>query len=438
MASSNHRSLVSRATEGTEAPTPGYLYVDLCKAATGNPTAAQDMVVLLTRRLASKQNPTIKYKCLKVLTKLCEGVPRNAFRRFLAQDHEGITAIKESMTFRGAPDPVRGDTNNEKVRVAAKECLDAVYREAPTSETSMPSSSANAHAGGGMNGGGGYGGGGGGGYGGVSSSYGAPPHQAGGAYNGMPSRMQGIGNPMFKDPRLEPEVTPTQAFQNVVKEASEVIVGMIKDPLARSVPMPEPPRHSTGSYGGPTVRVECFIIAMVIVWSFVVIIVWSIVSCCFFLHVHRHLFSPFSNPNTVRSTPTGRGRFGPSNGRRMDDGVQSWTGRRRLSTTGPTTGRGGAATPTRVRYVVVRPRHGGWIVGPSEWWSFPAQYHRESSSATTTTCECGRFGRHVRKITCTRTLSPRWGQAGPAPRQTRELCPVDSQLIPRFDLSDLT
>jgi hypothetical protein len=255
MASSNHRTLVSRATEGTEAPTPGYLYVDLCKAATGNPTAAQDMVVLLTRRLASKQNPTIKYKCLKVLTKLCEGVPRNAFRRFLAQDHEGITAIKESMTFRGAPDPVRGDTNNEKVRVAAKECLDAVYREAPTSETSMPTSNA-AHAGGGMNGGGGYGGGsGGGGYGGVSSSYGAPPHQgAGGAYNGMPSRMQGIGNPMFKDPRLEPEVTPTQAFQNVVKEASEVIVGMIKDPLARSVPMPEPPRHSTGSYGGPTVR----------------------------------------------------------------------------------------------------------------------------------------------------------------------------------------
>jgi hypothetical protein len=252
MASSNYRTLVSRATEGTEAPTPGYLYVDLCKAATGNPTAAQDMVGLLTRRLASKQNPTIKYKCLKVLTKLCEGVPRNAFRRFLAQDHEGITAIKDSMSFRGAPDPVRGDTNNEKVRVAAKECLDAVYREAPTSETTAGPNSASS-----MN----NGGGGGSGYGGVSSSYGASPHAngggggpTGGAYNGMPSRMQGIGNPMFKDPRLEPEVTPTQAFQNVVKEAGEVIVGMIKDPLARNVPMPEPPRHSSGSYGGPTVR----------------------------------------------------------------------------------------------------------------------------------------------------------------------------------------
>lgn len=225
---SNYRSLLSRATEGTEAPTPGYLYIDLAKAANGNPSVCQDISTYLTRRLASKQNPNIKFKCAKVLGKLCDSVPRNAFRRVLAQDHEAIQAIKDAMNFRGNPDPVRGDTPNEKVRTAAKETLDAVYREAPTSETSV---SVNTN-----------------GYGGVSSSYGNPPNAPSNPYN-TNSRMQGIGNPMFQDPRLEPSA-PT-GFQGAVREAGEVIAGMIKDPLARGVNIPPEPQRM-GTYGGPS------------------------------------------------------------------------------------------------------------------------------------------------------------------------------------------
>lgn len=302
MSASNHRALVSRATEGTEAPTPGYLYIDLCKAASGNPSACQDMVVILTRRLASKQNPNIKFKCLKVLTKLCDGVQRNAFRRVLAQDHEGISAIKESMNFRGVPDPVRGDTMNEKVRMAAKECLEAVYREAPTSEMAAVSSIGHAttsHHNGGESAA--YGGGGG-----IpSSNYGPSPHANNNPYNGgiTASRMQGIGNPMFKDPRLEPPAITT--LQSVVKEAGEVIVGMIKDPLARSVTMPGPEPPRMGSYGGPTVRNL------------------SIVKKILTSH-QRFILLLFQS--TVWSTPTGRGRFSSSNGWSMDHGLQSWTG----------------------------------------------------------------------------------------------------------------
>lgn len=233
----SYRSLLARATEGTDAPTPGYIYVDLAKAATGNPTACQDMAVYLTRRLASKTNPNIKHKCCKVLAKLCDEVPRNGFRRCVAQDHEGITAIKEAMHYRGTPDPVRGDEPNQKVRLAAKECLDAVYREAPTSSDTP----------------GGYGGGGG-----MSNHYGGAPaagHSSGGD---MQSRMQGIGNPQFQDPRHVPgsnRYNEPQGFSGVVKEAGEVLAGMIKDPLARNIP--DVPRHGHSGnlpgYGGPNV-----------------------------------------------------------------------------------------------------------------------------------------------------------------------------------------
>jgi len=248
----SHRNLLARATEGTDAPTPGYLYIDLAKIATGNPGACQEMANYLTRRLASKNNPNIKTKCCKVLSKLCDAVPRNAFRRCVAQDHAGIGAIKEAMQFRGTPDPVRGDEPNHRVREAAKECLDAVYREAPSSEqqaTTMQS----------------YSGGGGG----ISSDYGSSPHGGGGgggysggggAYNGQPSRMQGIGNPRFSDPRNDPRYNGEQPHgaMAVLKETGEVIAGMIKDPLARNIDVPhnQPRQGHSGNlpgYGGPQV-----------------------------------------------------------------------------------------------------------------------------------------------------------------------------------------
>lgn len=53
--------------------------------------------------------------------------------------------------------------------------------------------------------------------------------------------MEGIGNPMFSDPRLAPTggggvagaVPPN--IQAAVKEAGEVVMGMIRDPLARNI-----------------------------------------------------------------------------------------------------------------------------------------------------------------------------------------------------------
>lgn len=231
------RSLLARATDSSEAPTPGYLYVDLAKQAGSNPAICQDMARYLTNRLSTKQSPYIKQKCCKVLAKLCEQVPRNAFRRVVAQDAQAVSCIKQALQFRGPLDPLRGDALNEAVRAAAREALDAVYAEAPSQESSNSM----------------------GGMGGMSSSYGASPH-GGGGMNGAGGgrRMEGIGNPMFADPRLEqqhhqsygnnPAVVPAN-LQAAVKEAGEVVMGMIRDPLARNIGQHQQHSHHVPSQG---------------------------------------------------------------------------------------------------------------------------------------------------------------------------------------------
>jgi hypothetical protein len=218
------RSLLARATESTQAPTPGYLYMDIAKNVASSPMACTEVATYLTRRLSSKNNANVKFKCLKVIAKIAESpITKGQFKRNLAQDSQAMGCIKEALQYRGPPDPARGDEPYAKVRAAAKEALDAVYSDSPTST----SSSADYGGGVGMNMSGGGGGGGG------------------------PRRMEGIGNPMFKDPRLEqqPGNANLPSTGEFLKEAGSTIVGMIRDPLARNV-VAEPPRHSSGGMQG--------------------------------------------------------------------------------------------------------------------------------------------------------------------------------------------
>ena len=226
-----NRQLLARATEGTSAPTPGYLYNDLTQSAQASPTAASEMADYLINRLQSTHNVHSKAKCLTVIYKLCDAsVP---FKRSLAQRPGHVQAIRDAIRHQGAPDPVCGDALHSKIRQAAQQALEAVYRAdpVPVAAPNMTSSS-------------GYGGGGGGGgpnsYGGHGhapsygqSSYSSNPNQ--------PRRMEGIGNPRYQDPRLEQAnahgnaaaVVPA-AVIDVAREAGDVILGMMKDPLARN------------------------------------------------------------------------------------------------------------------------------------------------------------------------------------------------------------
>jgi len=232
------RQLLSRATDNSDAPTPGYMYVDIAKNAAGNPQTCADVAKYLTGRLSSKNNSNVKFKCLKVIAKTAVSpYMRGQFKRCLSQNPQAMAAIKDATQFRGPPDPVRGDEPYDKVRKAAKEALDAVYSDNPQAD---PSSGGGSFASS------------------VSGSYGNSAG-AGGGYGGAPGggprRMEGIGNPMFKDPRLEPE---SQGIGNMsvnefVSEAKSTVFGMIKDPLARNVNMSQGgamPRPG-GGYSGP-------------------------------------------------------------------------------------------------------------------------------------------------------------------------------------------
>lgn len=234
------RTALARATEASDSPTPGYLYVDIAKSAASSPVACAETATYLTNRLSSKSNHNVKYKCLKVIAKVAESpATRGQFKRAVCQDAAAVAKIKEALNFRGPPDPARGDEIYRRVHDAAREALDAIYSDAP-------SSTGIGGGGGGMMGGsmgsgaGVYGGSGGGGVG--SSSYGAPVAQQGGGGGGR--RMEGIGNPVYGDPRDEKDIGQ-MTIGEIAGEVGRTVVNMVKDPLAKNVQV-GPPVHSSG------------------------------------------------------------------------------------------------------------------------------------------------------------------------------------------------
>ena len=260
------RQALSRATDSSDAPPPGYLFNDIAKSASSSPAAAQDVATYLVRRLNSKNNPTIKYKCLKVMQMVAENpLTRGGFKRVLVQDSTAVSSIKSCLGLRGPPDAVHGDAKFEKVRNQAKETLDAIYSDDPVTTTGGMGSMSSGGYGNPVAGGGGMGGG----YG--SSGYGSNnlPIPGGGGMGsnmGGPKKMEGIGNPMFADPRIGQDQgtgIANMSVGEVLKTAKEGFKGIIKDPLARNVPGATMGANGVQpgtmpGYGSSSVRFVCF------------------------------------------------------------------------------------------------------------------------------------------------------------------------------------
>lgn len=244
------RNILSKATEQSSSPTPGYLYNDIAKQAASSPTVAAEIVSYLTRRLA-KNNPHVKYKTLKTISMVCENPnSRGVFKRTVVMDHEAVKEIKNCINYRGKADAVHGDELYERVRNQAKETLDAIYSDEPSRQI-----------GGGMQGLG------------SNTQYGQPPGAAGSYAGGIaaassssyssssapsgPKKMEGIGNPMFKDPRLDTNVGKgigDMTIGEVLHATKEGIIGIINDPLAKNIAPSHRPGHMGGrsNYGGST------------------------------------------------------------------------------------------------------------------------------------------------------------------------------------------
>ena len=202
----------------------------------------------------------MKKKSLKVLAKISASpTSRGMMKRSVVQNAAAIGAIKDAMAFRGTMDAVNGDKFNAEVRDAAKECLEVVYSDAGEMTQQMGGAGGGGQLqGGGMAGLGSGGGGGGGGYG--APMGGATGTGIGSSNNNMPApggpagSMQGIGNPMFADPRS----AQSQGSSTVGDKLGAIggaMLGMIKDPLAKNVPMTVPgAAGGMPGYGGPNAR----------------------------------------------------------------------------------------------------------------------------------------------------------------------------------------
>jgi len=236
------RSALARATDSSDAPTPGYLFLDIGKSCATGPKACHDTIQYLLKRLQNK-NHNIKYKTLKVIAKVAENpATRGQFKREVATNPQLVGLIRDSSTFRGPPDPLRGMAIYERVHEAAKEALSAIYSDSGSGPSDGMAPGVGTSYGAPVSGG--YGG---------ASSY------SGGGGMGTGAKMEGIGNPMFADPRLVPQNSQRgiagMTVTEVMSTVGETVVNMVKDPLARNVQIP-PARGFSNSYNGPPGRNE--------------------------------------------------------------------------------------------------------------------------------------------------------------------------------------
>ena len=162
-------------------------------------------------------------------------------KRTVVHAPHAITSIKDAISYRGSMDVVNGDTFNVEVRECAKECLEIVYSDAgevtTQTTTMMGNGGTNANTAA-VGGGGGYGSSSSSSNGGGSGGYGAPGMMSSSSQRGM----QGIGNPMFADPRLnqlsttDGSSTTVGGLLGMATQIGGAMVEMIKDPLAKNVP----------------------------------------------------------------------------------------------------------------------------------------------------------------------------------------------------------
>jgi hypothetical protein len=246
------RNALARATEQSSSPTPGYLYNDIAKQAAASPSISAEILSYLVRRL-SKNNPHVKYKTLKTISMVCQNAnSRGVFKRTVIQDMQAIREIKDCLNYRGKPDAVHGDELFERVRNQAKETLDVVYSDEPSSNQAMNFSGVGQGSGSFS-----------------TASYGDASSSFGGHATGT-RKMEGIGNPMFKDPRLENGHVKSlgeMTIGDVAAAAVEGFKGIVKDPLARNIPGLGSVSNTShrpgtmGGYGGPSHSVSvCWVI----------------------------------------------------------------------------------------------------------------------------------------------------------------------------------
>ncbi|NXI14547.1 AP4AT protein, partial [Irena cyanogastra] len=115
-----------RSTADDDSPCPGYLFEEIAKISHESPGSSQCLLEHLLTRLQSS-SCHVKLKVLKILLHTCsQGSPQ-----FVLQLKRNASFIREATVFSGPPDPLHGNSLNQKVRAAAQDLASILFSDAP-------------------------------------------------------------------------------------------------------------------------------------------------------------------------------------------------------------------------------------------------------------------------------------------------------------------
>ncbi|NWV66309.1 AP4AT protein, partial [Malurus elegans] len=115
-----------RGTADDDTPCPGYLFEEIAKISHESPGSSQCLLEHLLTRLQSS-SCHVKLKVLKILLHTCsQGSPQ-----FILQLKRNASFIREAAVFSGPPDPLHGNSLNQKVRAAAQDLASILFSDAP-------------------------------------------------------------------------------------------------------------------------------------------------------------------------------------------------------------------------------------------------------------------------------------------------------------------
>lgn len=125
------KNLLKRALADSEEPTPGYMFRDITQWTFLDHTTQSRLVAALMEKLSPKMSVHVLAKTLRLIKHLCESGHAD-FQKEIQRNSE---TLKQFANYRGTNDPKYGDKLNEKVRISAKEAVDAAF--APRKETKI-------------------------------------------------------------------------------------------------------------------------------------------------------------------------------------------------------------------------------------------------------------------------------------------------------------
>ncbi|XP_027581126.2 AP-4 complex accessory subunit tepsin isoform X3 [Pipra filicauda] len=115
-----------RGTADDDTPCPGYLFEEIAKISHESPGSSQCLLEHLLTRLQSS-SCHVKLKVLKILLHTCsQGSPQ-----FVLQLKRNAGFIREAAVFSGPPDPLHGNSLNQKVRAAAQDLASVLFSDVP-------------------------------------------------------------------------------------------------------------------------------------------------------------------------------------------------------------------------------------------------------------------------------------------------------------------